>query len=98
DLAGGDLPATLRARGARVTELVVYRTTEAPASSAGLLRAALDRAPVAVILSSGSAVRGIVALARDAAEHVTALTAICIGPATAPGARDLGLPPALRAA
>ena len=90
DLAGGALPRILRARGASVTDVVAYATTEAPGSSVAMLQAAMERHPYAVILASASAVRGIVALAGREAHRVTGLTALCIGPDTAEVARAHG--------
>ncbi len=95
-LAGEQLPATLRGRGADVREVLAYRTVEAPPSSQALLAGALSGArPDAVILASPSAARGLLALAealgRGVRADVLALPAICIGPTTTTAARELGL-------
>lgn len=92
DLAGDELPAALRARGAVVHEVVAYRTTEAPAGSERLLREALEAGPFdAIVFSSGSTVRGLVALAPAASRPaLLALPAVCIGPSTAAAARRAG--------
>lgn len=86
------LPAGLRARGAIVDELAVYRTIEGPSASRPILRSALrgDRID-AVLFASGSAVRGLLSLAEpDDADLVRVLPAICIGPGTADVATEHG--------
>ena len=92
DLADGELPAALRARGAVVDDVVAYRTREAPESSGSLLRSALtDGQLEAVLFTSGSTVRGLAALsAAEPSFDVTSIPAICIGPETAGEARRLG--------
>ncbi len=91
DLAGHDLPARLRDRGAVVHDVVAYRTIEAPASSRPILRRALAAGdPVAVLLASGSSARGLVALAEAEGLDVGAMRAICIGPETHREAARLG--------
>lgn len=91
DLADGELAAALRARGAEVDDVVAYRTREAPASSGPLLRRALSDGPIdAVVFTSGSTVRGLVALARGAAVDVSSIPSVCIGPGTAADARAAG--------
>jgi hydroxymethylbilane synthase len=83
-LADAGLVATLRDRGAEVDDVIVYRTREAPASSVPLLRRALrDGTVTAAIFTSGSTVRGLVALARRSGLDANGLHAICIGPETA---------------
>ena len=85
------LPDGLRARGAIVEEVAVYRTIEGPWSSRATLRAALDRPLDAVLFASGSAVRGLLALADpDATQAILAVPAICIGPRTASVAVEHG--------
>ena len=62
--AAPGLPALLRAAGADVCEVVAYETVEGPAASLPALTAALaDPLLGAVAVASGSAVRGVVALA-----------------------------------
>lgn len=91
DLAGHELPARLRDRGADVTDVVAYRTIEAPSSSRPILRAAFAGGrPDAVLLASGSAARGLVSLGRVDGLEVASLPAICIGPETAREAERLG--------
>jgi hydroxymethylbilane synthase len=88
-------PATierLAARGAIVESVVAYRTLEGPESSLGGLAAALRESPRAIVFTSGSTVRGLVALAvrANVADEVRRLPAICIGQETATEARRLG--------
>jgi hydroxymethylbilane synthase len=91
DLASESVAATLRERGAEVDDIVAYRTTEAPERSRGLLRAAAANGlATAVIFTSGSTVRGLVALADAEHVDVRSMPAICIGPGTADEARRAG--------
>lgn len=92
DLADGGLAIALRARGAEVDDVVAYRTREAPAGSRSLLRRALADGPIdAVVFTSGSTVRGLVALARAASVDISAIPSVCIGPETASAARAAGI-------
>jgi hydroxymethylbilane synthase len=86
DLADASLPAVLRQRGATVEEITIYRTIEGPQGSADLLREALRTGVDVVVFTSGSTVRGLVALDPS----VTAIPAVCIGEATAGIAREHG--------
>lgn len=91
DLAHEELAIALRSRGAEVDDLVAYRTCEAPEASRALLRHALADGPTdAVVFTSGSTVRGLVALARAEGLAVAAIPSVCIGPETAQAARDAG--------
>ena len=91
DLAHQELAIALRSRGAEVDDLVAYRTCEAPEASRALLRHALAEGPAdAVVFTSGSTVRGLVALARAEGLAVAAIPSVCIGPETARAARDAG--------
>jgi uroporphyrinogen III methyltransferase/synthase len=91
DLADEALALGLRARGAEVDDVVAYRTREAPQSSRRLLREAVSDEPIAaVVFTSGSTVRGLVALARVESIDVLAMPSICIGPETADEARAAG--------
>lgn len=91
DLAEETLAVALRARGAEVDDIVAYRTHEAPESSRALLRRALADGPIAaVVFTSGSTVRGLLALARAEALDVASIPSVCIGPETADEARDAG--------
>jgi hydroxymethylbilane synthase len=92
DLADGGLAAALRARGAEVDDVVAYRTVEAPESSRRLLREVMaEGAPAALVFTSGSTVRGLVAVGRSESIDVTSIPAVCIGPQTAGEARAAGL-------
>jgi hydroxymethylbilane synthase len=93
DLAEPDLPELLRARGAVVTEVIAYRTIEAPEASCALLAAALDEGPIdVVVLTSGSTARGLLGLAADDAARATLLATpvVAIGRPTADAARSIG--------
>lgn len=91
DLADGGLAVALRARGAFVDDVIGYRTREAPAASGALLRRALaDGAMDAVIFTSGSTVRGLLALVESAALELDSIPAVCIGAETADHARRAG--------
>ena len=91
DLADPVLIADLEARGATVTDVVGYRTVEAPESSRGQLADALAAPLDAITFASGSSVRGLLALARaDAIARLRATPAVCIGSTTARVARELG--------
>jgi hydroxymethylbilane synthase len=93
DLADERLPLALRARGADVTEIVIYETREGPESSRTLLTAALDHGPIdALVLTSGSTARGLMALAADEAAHARLLATpvVAIGEPTAAVATELG--------
>jgi uroporphyrinogen III methyltransferase/synthase len=85
DIAGDELPAALRAQGARVTTVTAYRT--ATADTLSELPALLDRGVGAVVFASPSAVRFSV----QAAPAVAWPPIVCIGPVTAAEARRLGL-------
>ena len=91
DLADKDLAASLRARGAEVDVVIAYRTRQAPESSRLLLRRAAADGPIAAVLfTSGSTVRGLVALGRDESIDVLVFPSVCIGPETADEARAAG--------
>lgn len=91
DLSDHDLPRVLRERGAEVIEVIAYVTVEGPATSRSMLRDALaSDPPAAVLFASGSAVRGVVALARADGLDVTGIPAICSGPTSAREAARLG--------
>ena len=80
--AGPELPALLRAAGADVREVVAYETVEGPAASVPALAAALaDPLLGAVVVASGSAVRGLLAIAAIA-------DAGAAEPGVEPGAAD----------
>jgi hydroxymethylbilane synthase len=91
DLADGSLADRLRARGAAVDEVLAYRTIEAPAASSPAIRAAIRAGLDGIVFSSGSTVRGLLALL-EAPDRIAvlALPAFCIGPSTASVARGVG--------
>lgn len=91
DLAGPELPARLRDRGALVTDVIAYRTIEGPPAARPILRNAIAAGPPhAVLFASGSAVRGLVSLSQAEGLDISSIPAICIGPETAGEARRLG--------
>lgn len=96
DGAGRDLPDLLRAYGAIVEEHPLYRTIEGPPASIAPLRAAFaDPDLGAIVLASGSAARGIRALAdaigQAASARVASLPIVSIGPVTSTAVRAAGL-------
>ena len=90
DLANEQLIATLRARGADVDDVIAYRTVEAPMGSRALLRTAAGGPIAGIVFTSGSTVRGLVALGRQESIEVHAFPTVCIGPETADEARASG--------
>lgn len=91
DLADPLLVEHLRSRGAEVDDVVGYRTMEAPPSSRALLRKAIADGPFeAVVLTSGSTIRGLMSLAQTEAVDVLGIPAVCIGPETSAEARAAG--------
>jgi hydroxymethylbilane synthase len=91
DLASARMAMALRARGAQVDDIVAYRTREAPPSSGVLLRRARADGPLqAIVFTSGSTVRGLVALALAENLHVASIPSVCIGEETARRARAAG--------
>lgn len=100
DLADVSLVERLTARGAVVEAVVAYRTVEAPQSSTPMLAAALAAAPAAIMFTSGSTVRGAIAIARrlGALDDLRSLPAICIGQPTADAAVGSGFRVAATAA
>lgn len=91
DLADEDVALVLRSRGAEVDDVIVYRTREAPEASRPLLRRAFAAGPFdAVLFTSGSTVRGLVALAHAESIEVSSIPAACIGPETAAAAAEAG--------
>lgn len=90
DLARPELPAALRARGATVDEVVVYRTVPrvepAPAIADELRGGHIE----AVLVASPSAARGLANACGTAFHERTRVVAI--GPTTAAAAHDVGLP------
>ena len=91
NLADERLGVRLRSRGAAVEEVVAYRTVEAPAQSARAARAAFRDGLDGLVFTSGSTVRGLLALLDGPGRRAAVeLPAFCIGPSTASVARDAG--------
>jgi hydroxymethylbilane synthase len=92
DIADDRLPDALRAAGANVGSVVAYRTMEAPEASRAPLADVLRSGAIdALVFSSGSTVRGLLALApADVRAAVLATPACCIGGSTADAARAAG--------
>lgn len=91
DAAEDALPALLRARGALVEEVVAYHTLEGPEASRGAVQKALSTGVAAIAFTSGSTVRGLLALLGPSERKAAVRTpACCIGPTTAGVARSAG--------
>jgi len=91
DAATRDLRDALVHRGALVEEVIAYRTVEGPAAARDTVRAALAQPLHGVTFTSGSTVRGLIALlSPPEALRATSLPAYCIGPVTAEVARHAG--------
>lgn len=92
DIADGRLPDRLRARGAVVDDVVAYRTVEAPGASRELLTEAFAAGPFdALMFTSGSTIRGLLALLAPQQRRMALRSvACCIGPTTAQVARECG--------
>ena len=92
DVADQRLVGTLELRGARVDAVVAYRTVEGPEASRERLRALFAAGgPEAIVFTSGSTVRGLVALlGRAHLELARRAVACCIGEPTATAARNAG--------
>lgn len=91
DAATPELRDALVAAGARVEEVVAYRTVEGPARSRDQLRAALAGDLAGITFTSSSTVRGLLRLASPTDRHrARAVPALCIGPVTAATARRSG--------
>lgn len=87
DLADGELPAILRSRGARVREVTAYRTVARLDGDAGVVRDAIERGSVTVVVASPSAVDALT----GAIGPVTLrrATFVAIGPRTAARVLDI---------
>ncbi len=92
DIADERLPDRLEAAGALVVQVVAYRTVEAPEPSRAPLVAAVRSGSIdAIVFTSGSTVRGLLALLPpDLREAARATLACCIGEPTASAAREAG--------
>ena len=100
DVAAPELPRALRAAGAVVDDVAVYRTV-APAALAAEVTAALAARRVDwITFTSGSTVRNFLALLRAAGQAAGALSAVkaaSIGPSTSAVLRAAGLAAAVEA-
>lgn len=88
------LPDELRARGAQVDVVTVYRTTVPTGDAAGWRQQLADRQVQAVTFTSSSTVRNFVDLVGgvEAAKRLLQPVAVaCIGPVTAKTAQEYGL-------
>ena len=98
EVAGADLPDGLRARGAVVDDVAVYRNAGPDAAAVSALRDLVARGGAdAMLLTAGSVARNLV----DALGHADALRVAkvfaAIGPSTAEAAAEAGIPVAVRA-
>jgi uroporphyrinogen-III synthase len=100
DRARDALPAVLRARGARVHQVVAYRTADAPPEAlAELARHAGAGTLHAVLVASPSAAGAVARACRaGGGDALARVAAVCIGPTTADACRALALPVAAVAA
>lgn len=87
--AGSDLPQMLRARGAKVDDVVAYETIEGPSESRPAAAQAFREPVDAIVFTSGSSVRGLLRLAAREVAHSSGV-AVCIGPVTAGVALECG--------
>ena len=93
DLADPSTAASLAAHGAVVTDVIAYRTVEAPEASRVALEAALTDPIDAIAFASPSAVRGLLDLARpETVDRLLAVPAVCIGSTTGAAALMAGFP------
>jgi len=93
DLADDALPEALRARGARVDTVIVYRTA-VPSAGGDTLREALGSGKIdCVAFTSGSTARNLVRLldVPDPARYLSRAAIAVIGPATRQTVESLGL-------
>lgn len=93
-IAGADLPAALRARGARVDDVAAYETVIGPERSRAPLATALDEGLEAAVFTSGSTVEGFFRLAAAPRRALAEIPAVCIGISTARALADAGFEPA----
>lgn len=93
DIASKKLPELLRQRGARVEEVVTYRTIIPEGLSADRLKSILNQRIDLVTFTSPSTVRNLAQIV-DANELVILLKGVkiaCIGPVTAEATKELGI-------
>jgi uroporphyrinogen-III synthase len=97
DLADQELPCALRARGMEIDVVTAYRTIPIPTASQALVDCLQRGEADALVFTSGSTVRALVAGTEPPAIAAIFLRAcppatFCIGPRTAMAARGAGLP------
>lgn len=91
DAATAGLREALVGAGARVEEVVAYRTIEGPADSRDELHVTLHGELAGMTFTSSSTVRGLLRLASPTDRpRARAIPAFCIGPVTAATARRMG--------
>jgi len=86
-----DLTGGLKARGALVDEIVLYRSAVPAAADAQALELIRSGGIDAVTFASSSSVRNLAALLGEDFSRLRSSTVACIGPLTAATARELGL-------
>jgi len=93
DIAAKTLPAALRARGALVDEITVYRTIVPPALTSERLNAILASGLDLVTFTSPSTVRNLAEVLgrRDLERFLRKVKVACIGPVTEKAANELGI-------
>jgi uroporphyrinogen-III synthase len=97
DRAASELPRMLRARGARVREIVAYRTVAGPTGDVRAASAAVAAGRAVVVLTSPSAVDGL--LAAVPSDRARGAAIVAIGPTTAAAVRErIGAEPLVAAA
>jgi len=97
DIATDELPETLRAAGAKVTEAIAYRTVR-PASLPDHAVSALTAGTVDwVTFTSSSTVKNFLTLVQGAGVDVAAVKLASIGPVTTEALRAAGLDPTTEA-
>jgi len=90
EVVKADLGASLSSRGARVDEVILYRT-EPNRGNSSKLNCLLGNGAISVItFTSPSSVKGLVEIIGEV-EPVGAAVSLCIGPTTARAAREAGL-------
>lgn len=93
DLARPVLAESLRAMGARVDEVIAYRTLPADETDTGLLLEKLRAGEIHVVtFTSSSTVTNFLRLLGEDRTCLSGVTVACIGPVTAETARANGLP------
>lgn len=98
DIARPELPGALRRRGALVDEVAVYRTLPRSEPAPEIRRALEDAEIDAIVLTSPSSARGLVAACGSEPAVYARARIVAIGPTTAEAVRELGLGVATEAA